>query len=395
MGERMEEPESGSGLNVAFLVREIAENAGQTRGIIEIVQYLHKVHPDWTFTIFTHQVSNSSFVPSYLNVRALRGYYIGLLGYPRLSSELRGFHVAYVKGTFPYVTPAIRAGLPVILLLYQVDSPRFIQGFFGKLKTVATNFLLPSMTKKVNTVLTVTDELANFYATRYKIEPVVIGEIIGAKFFVGELKQRESRLDGGGRLLSVGYWDGPGGRKRQHLLFRYLKYVVKSYPQTHLTLVGLGEKSIEELEAIADREGVRDRVSLFGVLSEDNLVDTYRNNDVYVTATTYEGFYRQAIEAFATGMPVLGFDSRSIVGDSSQAASVNHILNSRGGELFTDNPTFAESLRKIISDYSGYSFRAKAYAQKFRSEVLGQKSEELLLRVSRRVTNVAFSTSGG
>ena len=114
-------------------------------------------------------------------------------------------------------------------------------------------------------------------------------------------------------------------------------------------------------------------------MKDDELHLMYLSNDIYVTATTFEGFYRQIVEGFASGMPAVAFDSREFGDDSSNSASVNHILKSGAGEIYKDAETFILSLKKIIENYLYYSNKAKMYASNFSSQVLGKKNEDLIL----------------
>ena len=119
-------------------------------------------------------------------------------------------------------------------------------------------------------------------------------------------------------------------------------------------------------------------VTLKGYLVEKELVEEYINSHIYVTATTYEGFYRQIVESFATGMPALVYDSRKILNEQSSCAAVNHVLKSGAGELFSDSVSFIAALIKILTNYSEYSSKARIYAKLFSREVVGVKTERLL-----------------
>ena len=77
-------------------------------------------------------------------------------------------------------------------------------------------------------------------------------------------------------------------------------------------------------------------------------------------------------------MPALIYDSRKITKEPSSCASVNHVLKSGAGELFSDSESFTSGLVKILDNYTEYSSNARVYAKLFSGEVVGAKTEQLL-----------------
>ncbi len=66
------------------------------------------------------------------------------------------------------------------------------------------------------------------------------------------------------------------------------------------------EPELERLRAIAEREGVADRIGLPGPVGRDRLKYYYGAADVFVTTPWYEPFGITPIEAMACGTPVIG-----------------------------------------------------------------------------------------
>ena len=62
----------------------------------------------------------------------------------------------------------------------------------------------------------------------------------------------------------------------------------------------------------ARRRGIRDRVRWTGYLSDDDLAQTYRDADLLVHPSRYEGFGLQVAEAMACGVPVISSNAGSL-----------------------------------------------------------------------------------
>jgi phosphatidylinositol alpha-1,6-mannosyltransferase len=72
-------------------------------------------------------------------------------------------------------------------------------------------------------------------------------------------------------------------------------------------VIGEGDDR-HRLQALADRLGVANRVKFAGAAGLDVLVDAYRMADVFVMASTGEGFGIAFLEAMACGTPALGLN---------------------------------------------------------------------------------------
>ena len=113
-------------------------------------------------------------------------------------------------------------------------------------------------------------------------------------------------------------------------------------------------------------------------ISDVELSKEYLENYIYVTATTYEGFYRQIVEGFASGMPALAFNSTLVTDELANAASANHIIKSGGGRLFEDSESFLSSLDDILDHYLEFSQNAYNYSKRFSKEMIGYKTDQLI-----------------
>ena len=367
-------------LKIAFLIGEIHPNAGQTYNIAEIIKYLLFTHPNWEISVFTKRIYYplvEGIDDNRVKIIKLDQYYTAIILRAKLANILKEYDVLYVKGNYPYVFPAIRTGKPTILVVHQMDSPKLFTGAIPKIKIIFSNLMTGYVIKKPDLVVTVTDELSSFYQKKYGIKVQVIEDQISDLYFRSRLR---NAIDEHGiiKLLTVGNWDGFNGRKRHEVLLSYFAAAVKSMPNIHLNICGLSGDNIEKLNKLVVEMNLLENVGLKGYLKDDELLSAYQSCDIYVTATTFEGFYRQVVEGFATGMPALVFDSREIVGDPSSTASVNHVLKSGAGEIYDDSETFISSLKKMTHNYMDYPTKAEMYADNFSSQVVGKKTEEMI-----------------
>lgn len=367
-------------MKIVFLIKEIHPNSGQTYNIAEIIKYLLSSHPDWSISVFTNKIYRpivEGMNNSKVRLVEVNQYYSSILFKKRLASELKKYDILYVKGCYPYVFPAKNSGRPTVLVVHQIDSPKLFNGMVPKLKVIAANLLTKHVLKKVNIVVTVSDELGLFYETKFGLKVNVIPDQISDLFFLSP-ERNEPNSSRKIRLLTVGNWDGPNGRKRHDTLLKYFAGVIKTLPSLHLSMVGLSNDNIKELNKVCNYLQLSNYVTLKGNLVEKDLIEEFVNSHIYVTATTYEGFYRQIVESFATGMPAIVYDSRQIINDPSSCASVNHVLKSGAGELFYDSESFKAAIIKTLDNYSKYSSKASIYAKLYSSEAVGRKTETLL-----------------
>lgn len=371
-------------VKLAFLILEIHPNSGQTYNIAEIIKYLHSVHPDWDVSIITHKI-HYPLVEGINDIRVkiikVDQYYSSMLFKKKLANNLKDFDILYVKGISPYVFPAKKTGLPIILTVHQMDSIKLFKSVKRKLKIMATNLLTGYIMKKADVVVTVSDELGSFYEKQFSRRIKVIPDQISNIFFASAWRKDLDRSQEI-KLLTVGNWDGPKGRKRHDILLNYFANAIKSLPKLRISMVGLSDDNIKELGLLCRDLQLNDYVTLKGYLKEEDLIKEYLNCHIYTTATTYEGFYRQLVEGFATGMPGLVYDSRKIIKEISNCASVNHVLKSKAGILYFDSQSFITAINTIVNNYHEYSIKALNYAKLFSNEIIGRETEELLVSMT-------------
>ncbi len=146
-------------------------------------------------------------------------------------------------------------------------------------------------------------------------------------------------------------------------------------PDAHLAVVGIGPLQ-PELEALAQTMAIRDRVHFLG--KRDDIPALLRNADLYVQASKWEGFGIAAVEAMASGLPLVVTDVpglREVVADagvhvpSGDPDALAGAINA----LLTD-PTQHETLSRRARERSrAFSITASADAYRTLYEKLARE----------------------
>ena len=93
-----------------------------------------------------------------------------------------------------------------------------------------------------------------------------------------------------------------------------LEYLIRAVKDIDCQVLIVGRDSgyKKELEKIAKKLGIRDKIIFTGAVSEKELVNSYFASDVFVLASEHEGFGLVVIEAMACGLPVIVSDRGSL-----------------------------------------------------------------------------------
>ena len=120
-------------------------------------------------------------------------------------------------------------------------------------------------------------------------------------------------------ILSVGHLEP---RKNYVRLIQAYEILKKKYGISHkLIIVGQENWKYQNIYNEVDRLNLRSDVFFTRFIEDDTLVWLYQNADLFVTASTYEGFGFTPLESMAAGTPVVASKSTSIpeiTGDAAQ-----------------------------------------------------------------------------
>ena len=101
-------------------------------------------------------------------------------------------------------------------------------------------------------------------------------------------------------------------------------FAPKELPELSFDIYGKGGEE-GKLRSLIDELGAADYIHLKG---HANLEEIYKNYEVYLSASTSEGFGLTLMEAIGSGLPIIGFDvpygNQTFVTEGKMAISFHH-----------------------------------------------------------------------
>jgi glycosyltransferase involved in cell wall biosynthesis len=193
-----------------------------------------------------------------------------------------------------------------------------------------------------------------------------------------ELRARVGLQPGQGPLLlSVGHLIE---RKGHDLVIEALAALRPAYPDARAVIVGEGVERAR-LEALAQKLGVADRVTLTGSLPQAELPRWYSAADVLMLASSREGWANVLLEAMACGTPVV---ATNIWGTPEVVArpEAGVLVDERSGSAL------AQGVRRLLSARPTPG-AVRAYAEGFGWEATSRAQVALFRRLTDRVAAVS------
>ncbi len=159
--------------------------------------------------------------------------------------------------------------------------------------------------------------------------------------------------------------------KRLHVLVHAMPGLIKRYPDVKLVLVGDGPLR-QSLEELVRSLGVTNQVVFEGF--RDNVLDYFRDSDVFALSSSAEGFGRVILEAWWRRKPVVCFD----------VPAPNEIITHEHDGLLApdgDQAAFARALERLLDDPSerermGENGR-QTYERRYTLDAMTQRTIEL------------------
>lgn len=163
-----------------------------------------------------------------------------------------------------------------------------------------------------------------------------------------------------------------------------------------LTLVGDGEDK-EKLQAVAKELNVESRISFVGQKNHDEVVELFKQSDIFCRPSRTEGLGNSFLEAMAAGLPTVG----------TAVGGIPDFLNPETGWLCQpeDPESIAETIGRVIAtpkeEVAAITQRAaNLVREKYNWNVIGREMTELFRSVSKSMrvliaTGIYPPESGG
>ncbi len=195
---------------------------------------------------------------------------------------------------------------------------------------------------------------------------------------------RRARLRGelgiGTDAVVVGVVGRLVAEKGYHEVFESARLIRATHPDAVITFMVVGPHEPDKTDAIDDLTVARARAEGVVVCGHrDDVEDLYQAMDLYVLASYREGFPRSAMEAAASGLPIVATDIRGC------RQVVDH---DRTGLLVParDAPSLADAIGRLATDATLRSRMGEAALAKARAEFDDRRQIQITLDTYERLT---------
>ena len=181
-------------------------------------------------------------------------------------------------------------GIPFIHTehLSLINSPSMSKGLFRRAQNTY---------RECDALITVSNSLSNCIKDRFKIDSVIINNIVNVSENQIVLKKvdRKPIFVAAGNLIQ---------RKGFDLLIQATAQIAKEYPDIEVKIFGEGEER-QHLEKLIDELSLKQNIKIRGRYKRSDLSELYSDAIAFVLASRRETFGVVYVEAMALGLPVI------------------------------------------------------------------------------------------
>ena len=143
-------------------------------------------------------------------------------------------------------------------------------------------------------------------------------------------------------------------RKRIDLLIDAVSNIIRKGIDVELNIVGDGNLR-KELESVADRLEISDRVHFHGLVEYNKMPEVYQQNHLFLMSSAHEGMSNAMLEALACGLPVI----------TTPCEGVNELISDNGIVVKeSQSHDIAEAVCGLVQNPANYDRMAAAARQK-------------------------------
>jgi len=255
-------------------------------------------------------------------------------------------------------------GYKVVYYYHNITDPNIYAGYERERRILENKRMIKNVSK-ADKVVTNSDFTRNYLLSKFSINSTVITP--GIDFQVFRKKERKLNLHHPA-LLYVGRI---AKHKGVDLLLNAFELVLKKIPKAHLYIIGKFDND-DYSELVKQRAREIENIYLLGHLPAEDVILYYKSADLFTCASIYEGFGMPFMEAQASGLPCVGFNTASIP---------EVVIDNQTGILVKvkDTKAFSEAVIELISNNKKreqFSKKAVEHARNYDWEKIVEKLYE-------------------
>jgi len=327
-------------MKIIIDARESGTSTG--RYIDKLVEYLHKLKPDFEVVILT-KPARLDFIKKIAPTFKVVGSdfkefsFAEQLSFARQLYKLRADLVHFNAPQQPvlYFGRSVTTVHDLTTARFNNPSKNWL---IFKLKQLVYRFVVWWVAHKSKRLIAISSYTKNDLAHFARVKQGKISVTHEAADKITEPVEPIPKLAGKAFVMYVGR---PTPHKNLERLVAAMEEVKKSHPEILLVLAGKTDKNYKKLEEFTDRKNLTSQVIFTGFVTEGELRWLYENALAYVFPSLSEGFGLPALEAMAHSLPVVSSNATALPEIYKDAAVYFDPL---------DSNDMAEKIIKVASD---------------------------------------------
>ena len=355
--------------------------------LLNLINEYGKINKGYRFTVVTKKGISNLPVFSNIDYEFIPDRYPllwKLLKLPKYVKQ-RKFDLVHLIGDSPILgrleIPYVMTITESIQTYYKVSARSKWKGLKPFLSKNITLLLHAGMFKRASSIIAISKATSEYVKTAYRIDYANIKIIYWAAGDIFFQNKVEKLAELAGREPYLLILDTGDFRENVSVGLKTFAALKNEIPH-NLVICGLiSEKDMERAKENCRKLDILDRVILLGYMPQEKLALVYKNADIYIDMTLFEGFGLQICEAMASGAPVIVSNAYSLpelVGDAGIMLDP-HDVNGLADAIrkIAKDPNEKNRLRQAaVSQAKRFSWgKTAAETLKVYDEVLCQKSQ--------------------
>lgn len=332
-------PIGGGGGNANwYILREFAKNREITIDLVTSSERNEDYTERFSENITIHRLNVKKRELQYWTQAEVLRFLHRSSGYVKRLLKEKKYHISHAFFGFPsgYVTYSHREEVPYIVSLRGSDVPGFNVRF--SFQYIFLTPLFKRIWRSAKAVIANSEELRSL---ALKTTPEIPIDVIYNGIDIEEFRPFEGVRYGPPTILCVARLIQ---RKGIDYLIKALPVISKAHPDVRLVIVGEGNME-QELKKLVSELGVKERVDFRGYVRHDELPGIYREADIFVLPSLWEGMSNTLLEAIASGLPVV------VTETGGTAELVKDIGKGRGNGIIIpkeDSRAISEAVLRVL-----------------------------------------------